>query len=154
MNTKPSKFTLKKQDLPRRNFPTQSQARISRELSFSRLLYFDFPKDSQEILMEFFKNAEINLQPAYRPLPFNKNRKGGGVCTQAINLRLQKRIALLTLPVKNNLYTCNLSLGEYCNIPIFLSFLGSLLKQCILFGIVLQFSFPPPYTKLKGKKSE
>ena len=155
MNTKPSKFTLKKQDLPRRNFPTQSQARISRELSFSRLLYFDFPKNSQEILMEFFKNAEINLQPAYRPLPFNKNRKGGGgVCRQAINLRLQKRIALLTLPVKNNLYTCNLSLGEYCNIPIFLSFLGSLLKQCILFGIVLQFSLPPPYTKLKGKNSE
>ena len=36
-----------------------------------------------------------------------------------------------------------------CNIHIFLSFLGSLLKQCILFEIFLQFSLPPPYTKLK-----
>ena len=45
------------------------------------------------------------------------------------------------------------SLGQYCNIHIFLSFLGSLLKQCILFEIFLQFSLPPPYTKLKlGKK--
>ena len=36
----------------------------------------------------------------------------------------------------------------------FLSFLGSLLKQCILFEIFLQFSLPPPYTKLKlGKNS-
>ena len=43
------------------------------------------------------------------------------------------------------------SLGQYCNIHIFLSFLGSLLKQCILF---LQFSLPPPYIKLKlGKNS-
>ena len=41
------------------------------------------------------------------------------------------------------------SLGQYCNIHIFLSFLGSLLKQCILFEIFLQFSLPPPYTKLK-----
>ena len=46
------------------------------------------------------------------------------------------------------------SLGQYCNIHIFLSFLGSLLKQCILFEIFLQFSLPPPYTKLKlGKNS-
>ena len=45
-------------------------------------------------------------------------------------------------------------LGQYCNIHIFLSFLGSLLKQCILFEIFLQFSLPPPYTKLKlGKNS-
>ena len=35
----------------------------------------------------------------------------------------------------------------------FLSFLGSLLKQCILFDIFLQFSLPAPYPKLKlGKK--
>ena len=40
------------------------------------------------------------------------------------------------------------SLGQYCNIHIFLSFLGSLLKQCIIFEIFLQFSLPPPYTKL------
>ena len=46
------------------------------------------------------------------------------------------------------------SLGQYCNIYIFLSFLGSLLKQCILFEILLQFSLQPPYTKLKlGKNS-
>ena len=36
-----------------------------------------------------------------------------------------------------------------CNIHIFLSFLGSLLKQCTLFEIFLQFSLSPPYTKLK-----
>ena len=41
------------------------------------------------------------------------------------------------------------SLGQYCNIHIFLSFFGSLLKQCILFEIFLQFSLPPPFTKLK-----
>ena len=39
-----------------------------------------------------------------------------------------------------------------CNIHIFLSFLGSLLKQCILFEIFLQFSLPPPYTKLNSEK--
>ena len=37
------------------------------------------------------------------------------------------------------------SLGQHCNIQIFLSFLGSLLKQCILFEICLQFSLPPHY---------
>ena len=41
------------------------------------------------------------------------------------------------------------SLGQYCNIHIFLSLLGSLLKQYILFEIFLTFSLPPPYTKLK-----
>ena len=47
------------------------------------------------------------------------------------------------------------SLGQYCNVHIFLSFLGSLLKLCILFEIFLQFSLPPPYTKLKlGKLLE
>ena len=45
------------------------------------------------------------------------------------------------------------SLGQYCNIHIFLSFLGSILKQCIIFKIFLQFSLPPPYTKLKLGKS-
>ena len=34
------------------------------------------------------------------------------------------------------------SLGQYYNIQIFLSFLGSLLKRCILFEILLQFSLP------------
>ena len=46
------------------------------------------------------------------------------------------------------------SLGQSCNIQIFLPFLGSLLKQCILFEILLQFPLPPAYTKLKlGKNS-
>ena len=36
------------------------------------------------------------------------------------------------------------SLGQYYNIHIFLSFLCSLLKQCILFKIFLQFSLPHP----------
>ena len=108
MNTKLSKITLKKQELPLRNFSTQTHATISRELSLSRLPYVDFHANSREIPMEFFRNAEINLQPVYRPPPLNKNRRGGGVCTQTINLRLQKRIALVTLLVNNNLHTCNL----------------------------------------------
>ena len=33
---------------------------------------------------------------------------GWGLYTQAINLRLQQGIALVTLPVNNNLHTCNL----------------------------------------------
>jgi len=37
------------------------------------------------------------------------------------------------------------SLGQYCNNHIFLSFLGSLLKQCIIFEMFLQFSLPPPF---------
>ena len=46
-------------------------------------------------------------------------------------------------------------LGQYWNIHIFLSFHGSLLKQCIIFEIFLQFFLPPSYTKLKlGKNSE
>ena len=45
------------------------------------------------------------------------------------------------------------SLGQYCSIHTVLSFLGSLLKQCIIFEIFLQFSLPPPYTKLKLGKS-
>ena len=47
------------------------------------------------------------------------------------------------------------SLGQHYNIHFFLWFLGSLLKQCIIFEMFLQFSVPPPYTKLKlGKNSE
>ena len=45
------------------------------------------------------------------------------------------------------------SLGQYCNIHIFLSFLGSILKQYIIFKIFLPFSPPPPYTKLKLGKN-
>ena len=36
------------------------------------------------------------------------------------------------------------SLGQYYNMHIFLSFLGSLLKQCIIFEIFLHFSLPHP----------
>ena len=36
---------------------------------------------------------------------------------------------------------------------IFLSFLASLLKQCIIFEISLHFSLPSPYTKLKLGKN-
>ena len=43
------------------------------------------------------------------------------------------------------------SLGH--NIHIFLLFLGSLFKQCSVFEIFLQFSLPPPYTKLKLGKN-
>ena len=47
------------------------------------------------------------------------------------------------------------SLGQYCNIHIFLSFLVSLLKECVFLEIFLQFSLHPPYTKLKlGTNSE
>ena len=42
---------------------------------------------------------------------------------------------------------------QQCSIHIFLSFLGSLLRKCILFEIVLQFSLPPSYTKLKLRKN-
>ena len=44
------------------------------------------------------------------------------------------------------------SLGQYCNILVFLSFLGSLLKRCILFETFSQFSLPSPYTKSKLEK--
>ena len=44
-------------------------------------------------------------------------------------------------------------LGTVLQYSYFLLFLGSLLKQCSVFEIFLQFSLPPPYTKLKlGKK--
>ena len=45
------------------------------------------------------------------------------------------------------------SFGQYCSIHTVLSFLGSLLKQCIIFEIFLQFSLPPPYTKWNLGKS-
>ena len=44
------------------------------------------------------------------------------------------------------------SLGQYCNIHIFLSFLGSLLKWCSLLENFLQFSLALPYTNFKVKK--
>ena len=44
-------------------------------------------------------------------------------------------------------------LGTVLQSYIFLSFLRSLLKQCILFEIFLQFSLPPPYKKLKLEKN-
>ena len=67
----------------------------------------------------------------------------------------------LSRQTKNYLVTLILSYnpgqkssGQYCNIHMSPSFLGSLLKHCILFKISLQLSLPPPYTKLKqGKNS-
>ena len=45
------------------------------------------------------------------------------------------------------------SLGQYCNIHIFLSFLGSLLKRCSLLENFLLFSLTLPYTNLKLEKN-
>ena len=45
------------------------------------------------------------------------------------------------------------SLGQYSNIHIFLSFLGSLIKQCILFEIFLQFSLPQPIQSWNSEKN-
>ena len=45
------------------------------------------------------------------------------------------------------------SLGQYFDLYIVLSFVGSLLKQCILFEIFLQFSLPPSCAKLKLRKN-
>ena len=45
------------------------------------------------------------------------------------------------------------SLGQYFDLYIVLSFVGSLLKQCMLFEIFLQFSLPPSCAKLKLRKN-
>jgi len=45
------------------------------------------------------------------------------------------------------------ALGQYCNIHIFLSFLGSLIKQFILFEIFLQFSLPPTLYEVETRKT-
>ena len=44
------------------------------------------------------------------------------------------------------------SLGQYSNVHIFLSFLGSLLNQCILFEIFLRFFLPPTLYKVETWK--
>ena len=44
------------------------------------------------------------------------------------------------------------SLGQYCNIHIFLSFLGSLIKKVILFKIIFQFFLPPTLYKVETWK--
>ena len=51
--------------------------------------------------------------------------------------------------VRKNYNPVQKSVGQYFNIYIFLSFLGSFLKQCILFDIFLQLSLPGPYPKMK-----
>ena len=45
-------------------------------------------------------------------------------------------------------------LAQYCNIHIFLSFLGPLLKPCILFEIFLRFSLPPPPHPIQSWNTE
>ena len=44
------------------------------------------------------------------------------------------------------------SLGQYCSVHIFLLFLGSLLKQCSVIKIFLQFSLPTLYKVETRKK--
>ena len=44
------------------------------------------------------------------------------------------------------------SLGQYFDLYIVLSFVGSLLKQCMLFEIFLQFSLPHPVLSLSSEK--
>ena len=44
------------------------------------------------------------------------------------------------------------SLRQCCSIHIFMSLLGSLLKQCILFEIFLQFSLPHPIQSGNSEK--
>ena len=44
------------------------------------------------------------------------------------------------------------SLGQYCNIHISLSFLGSLFKQCILFENFLAVTSPPTLYKVETRK--
>ena len=135
--------TLKKQDLPRRNFSTQTQARISRELSVSRLLNTLI---SLRILGKFLQNFSEMLKSIFilctDPLPSIKmearrGRRGG--CTQVINHRRQKGIALLTLPVNNNLHTCNLHCLLYS--PLYSNITRSLqaiLRVNINYGVIKQ----------------
>ena len=44
------------------------------------------------------------------------------------------------------------SFGQYCKIHIFLSFLCSLLKQCIIFEMFLQFCVSPTLYKVETRK--
>ena len=45
------------------------------------------------------------------------------------------------------------SLGQYCNIHIFLSFLGSLINSASFSKFSCSSPSPPPYTKLKLRKN-
>lgn len=108
MNTKPSNITLKKQDLPRRNFSIHVSPRLGFHENYLLADYFTLI--SLRILGKFLWNFSEMLKSIFSlctdPLP-SINIGGEGVCTQA-NLQLQKGFALLTLPVNNNLHTCNL----------------------------------------------
>ena len=81
MNTKQSKITLKKQDLPLRNFSTQSYARISQELSLRRLLYVDFPTNFREFLWNFSEMLKSIFILSTDPLPSIKIGGEGGLYT-------------------------------------------------------------------------
>ena len=54
--------------------------------------------------------------------------------------------------LKQNYNSGQKSLGQYCNIHIFLSFLASLLKQGILFKIFVAVLPPPTLYKVKTRK--
>ena len=110
--------------------------------------FLSHPLLSLFILRPFFLScwALIRDKPSFR-----KKKMGGGGHLRSYDW-MEESAGMMILLFYN---PGQRSLGdEYCNIHIFLSVLGYLLKQCILFEILLQFSLSPPYTKLKhGKNS-
>ena len=107
MNTKPSKITLKKQDLLLRNFSTQSYT-----LAFHRnyLLADYFTLISLRILGKFLWNFSEMLKSIFslctNPLP---SIKIGGEGSRYTGYQSSaSKEYCVTLPVNNNLHTCNL----------------------------------------------
>ena len=106
MNTKPSKITPKKQDLLLRNFSTQSYASFHRNY----LLADYFTLISLRILGKFLWNFSEMLKSIFslctNPLPSIKIGGEGGRYT-GYQSSASKEYCV-TLPVNNNLHTCNL----------------------------------------------
>ena len=101
-----------------------------------------FVKCSTVLLFKFHSASKMNN---FRI--FNCSREN-------TSIRLSCVLTLLKHSFRIIIFLTIKSLGQYRNIHTFLSFLGSLLKQYILFEIFLLFSLPPRYTKLKlGKNS-
>ena len=99
------------------------------------LFSFNFPRRAKHQLSS--ERGHFKIQPTDTGLPHGA---------------LPGRVSAMACD-KKNYNPGQTSLGQYCNIHIFLSYLGSLLKQCILFKIFSQFSLPPPYTKMKLGKN-
>ena len=92
MNTKPSKITVKKQDLPRRNFSTQTS---NRRQNYLRHLRKKKTSHEHGYICSFLKRCEIPFNGPPSPLPLfsvvplalrfvgtrrrPNNVKGGGV---------------------------------------------------------------------------